>query len=435
MFSSYKLQCYTGKRGRLSPAELNSGARVNRKLLVGGVAAILAAFVGGYHWMKPRSINVPTGNPSFQSGAAPSAAGTRGDVAPIPAVPGSATVQSAPDQPVSTRPATASSATSAPSATTAGSGNGAQESGPQFDIVRTGPDGSAVIAGRATPGATVRIQNGDITLGAVTVGPRGDWVFLPDRPLATGPHELSLTEVIPDAEGKEIATPSSRIVVVIVPEPVPVGSEVVAEGGASGSSAPGGPIAVAVPRDEGGPSTLLQGQSVSGGDGKFQREGAASGPTSGPIAVETLDYDEKGHVALGGRADPGSAVQLYLNNKPVGRTNTDPAGQWRMSPDETVDPGRYTLRADQLGEAGKVTARVELPVQVASDPLVMPEGRRIIVQPGNSLWRIARSTLGEGLHYTEIYQANRAQIRNPDLIYPGQIFTLPDGSKETAVSN
>ena len=50
----------------------------------------------------------------------------------------------------------------------------------------------------------------------------------------------------------------------------------------------------------------------------------------------------------------------------------------------------------------------------------------VIVQPGNSLWRIARRVYGRGLRYSVIYQANRERIRDPDLIYPGQIFTIPD---------
>ena len=48
------------------------------------------------------------------------------------------------------------------------------------------------------------------------------------------------------------------------------------------------------------------------------------------------------------------------------------------------------------------------------------------VQPGNSLWRIARRVYGDGPKYTEIYEANRSQIKDPDLIYPGQIFRLPE---------
>ncbi|MCK5276640.1 MAG: LysM peptidoglycan-binding domain-containing protein, partial [Alphaproteobacteria bacterium] len=49
----------------------------------------------------------------------------------------------------------------------------------------------------------------------------------------------------------------------------------------------------------------------------------------------------------------------------------------------------------------------------------------VVVQPGNSLWRLARRTLGEGTRYTVIYQANRDRIRDPDLIYPGQVFEVP----------
>jgi len=41
------------------------------------------------------------------------------------------------------------------------------------------------------------------------------------------------------------------------------------------------------------------------------------------------------------------------------------------------------------------------------------------------LWRLSRTTYGEGTRYAVIYKANREQIRNPNLIYPGQIFVLP----------
>ena len=47
------------------------------------------------------------------------------------------------------------------------------------------------------------------------------------------------------------------------------------------------------------------------------------------------------------------------------------------------------------------------------------------MQPGNSLWRIARRNYGEGPRYTVIYQANKERIKDPDLIYPGQVFVVP----------
>lgn len=47
------------------------------------------------------------------------------------------------------------------------------------------------------------------------------------------------------------------------------------------------------------------------------------------------------------------------------------------------------------------------------------------VRPGDSLWKIAREQLGSGNRWGELYEANRGQIANPRLIYPGQVLTLP----------
>lgn len=47
------------------------------------------------------------------------------------------------------------------------------------------------------------------------------------------------------------------------------------------------------------------------------------------------------------------------------------------------------------------------------------------VVPGDNLWDISTHFYGSGLRYTQIYAANSSQIRNPRLIYPGQIFVLP----------
>jgi nucleoid-associated protein YgaU len=82
------------------------------------------------------------------------------------------------------------------------------------------------------------------------------------------------------------------------------------------------------------------------------------------------------------------------------------------------------MRVDQIGRDGRVTERVESPF-LRAERVELPADQAFIVQPGNSLWRIARRTYGEGPRYTVIYEANRTQIRDPDLIYPGQVFALP----------
>jgi len=74
---------------------------------------------------------------------------------------------------------------------------------------------------------------------------------------------------------------------------------------------------------------------------------------------------------------------------------------------------------------GGVVARVETTFSREPVRVAQAGEELVIVQPGNSLWRIARRTYGHGLQYSVIYQANREQIRDPDLIYPGQVFELP----------
>ena len=83
------------------------------------------------------------------------------------------------------------------------------------------------------------------------------------------------------------------------------------------------------------------------------------------------------------------------------------------------------MRIDQLTEAGKVTARVELPFERAEPEATVLAAGQVIVQPGNSLWRISRRLYGRGILYTVIYNANKGQIKDPDLIYPGQVFDTP----------
>jgi nucleoid-associated protein YgaU len=76
----------------------------------------------------------------------------------------------------------------------------------------------------------------------------------------------------------------------------------------------------------------------------------------------------------------------------------------------------------------------QLPHATAATPLsdgglpsavVVPKIATTVVSRGDSLWRISRVTYGAGMRYAVVYKANRDQIRNPDRIYPGQIFVLP----------
>ena len=274
---------------------------------------------------------------------------------------------------------------------------------PSFDVVRIDPGGDAVMAGRAVPGSTVTILDNGKPIGEVVADERGEWVFVPTAPLSPGNRELTLS--MRTADGKTVI--SDDVVVLAVPG---YDKDIAGRDTNVLSRA----LVLKMPR-AGGPSTVLQRPSGSTSPGT-----AGSG-----FSVETVDYDDAGRVVISGRAKAGARVNVYLNNTFIGRAKPDAAGIWRVSPDNVVKPGLYTLRADQINAADKVTARVSMPFSRAAQVVNLPPEPFVIVQPGNSLWRLARRTYGQGTRYTTIYQANKEQVKDPDLIFPGQVLALP----------
>jgi nucleoid-associated protein YgaU len=273
---------------------------------------------------------------------------------------------------------------------------------PSFDVVRVTPEGNAVIAGRAAPGSTVAIIADGQFVGQIKADGRGEWVLVPDKPLAPGSRQLSLEQRI---EGQE-SLQSDDVVVVVVPEQK---KDIAGRPAEKPSQA----LALKFPRKGDGPSTLLQ-KPTPGDAGQA-------------FAVDTVDYDTEGRLYLSGRGASKTVVQLYLDGKFIGRSAVDDNNGWRVKPDNPVKPGIYRLRADQVDGNGKVTARLSLPFARA-EPITqenMPPEPFVIVQPGNSLWRLARRAYGTGFNYTVIYEANKDQIGDPDLIYPGQVFAVP----------
>jgi len=295
---------------------------------------------------------------------------------------------------------------------------------PRFDVVRIGARGVAVIAGRAAPGAEVVLLEDGREVGRARADARGEWVILPAEALRPGTRQFTL---LARRGGEEVAGPDT--VVVVVPEPQPalaeaprpapapapatLSSETTASAVSEPSaetataSAPSQPLVVLLPAAQATPR-VLQGPAAQQG-----------------LTLDQVDYDQDGAIRFAGSAQPDSTVRVYVNERHVGDAQADGQGRWTLVPQDAVEVGRHRLRLDQLAATGTVAARIEVPFQ--RDQL--PEGSvaegRVVVQPGNNLWRLARAAYGRGVRYTVIYEANRDQIRNPGLIFPGQVFTVP----------
>ncbi|OWJ64820.1 hypothetical protein BWR60_22845 [Inquilinus limosus] len=282
----------------------------------------------------------------------------------------------------------------------------------RFDAIRINSSGYQVIAGRGPAGARITLFDGAEAIGSVDADLNGDWVFVSEAPIAPGDHQLSLSAT---RDGR--TTTSTDIALVIVPS-----RDGTIDGMAAGpGQGDGKPLVFVVPK-AGGASTILQAPD----------EAAAALPG---LSIDVIDYGEDGAVIISGHGAAAALVRLYLDDHPIGEGWIDAAGAFRISPDWPIAPGTYRLRADQLNADGRVTDRTETPFQRAAPAdLVLARGK-VVVQPGNSLWRIAHSAYGRGIHYTIIYMANRVQIRDPDLIYPGQILTVPTSQTSAATGS
>lgn len=267
-------------------------------------------------------------------------------------------------------------------------------SAPAFDIVRVDIGGTAVIAGTAKAGSTVAVMSAEQVIGEATVGADGSWSIIITDPLPTGDIELYLVATSP--EGQQMR--SRHVVVVSIPKTrdrLPL-------------------VVLGAP---GGASRVLQDPEAK--------------PRSGDLVLETIDYDRQGGVIFAGKAKPGVSVRVLSGGQIVGETRADENGRWTVLSRVPIGVGVHQLQIDQIERSGRVSAVLALPFERADlQQIANATAGSVIVQPGNSLWRIARRLYGSGWQYTLIYSANQDQIRDPDLIYPGQVFAIPVDGQE-----
>lgn len=227
----------------------------------------------------PTPVPAPVPSPAPQTAsqpAAPASAPTA-SAPPPPASPPPAVVASRP------APAIAAPAPAAPSSPTAAA--------PSFDVVRVAPNGNAVLAGRAAPGARVTVKDGDKDLGTATADGRGEWVLLPSAPLTPGGRTLSLGAKLGDGP----IVVSEREVVLVVPERQ---RDIAGQPATQPSQA----LALSVPRTEGAaPSTVLQAPPA-------QRPATVAptppGQPQSQVTVDVIDYDKTGRVVFPARHSP-----------------------------------------------------------------------------------------------------------------------------------
>lgn len=393
---------------------------------------------------------VPTAVPP--STAAPI---TTAKTAPPPAAP--APISAAPPAVASPAPASPTAVAQATIAPAPGSPTPAPPAAPvpenpSFDIVRVSPQGDTVVAGRAAPGAQVTLDANGQPIGSATADASGQFVILPAKPLGPGGRELTLSAR--DASGA--TTAGSAPVIVAMPaapsRPTPAPTEIPA--GPPPTNAPPTSAPAVIAANPGAAAPLVMLAPAGAAPRVLQGPGAPATGKAARLGLGVVDYGASGQIRFAGSAPPGAVIRLYLDNQPAAEATADASGHWAAEPAKPIAPGTHMLRLDQIAPgSSQVAARIEMPIQradlaaaqpappahaqAASAPTAAPPRQsqgQVIVQPTQSLWRIARRVYGHGIRYTDIYAANADQIRDPNLIYPGQIFTLPPALARAATT-
>lgn len=336
---------------------------------------------------------------------------------------------------------------------------------PRLDVVRVDAGGLATIAGSAPPGATLSLRLDGVEIAQAKADAAGQFATLLTLQPSDAPRLLGLALLL--ADGGEVMGPD-----LVALAPVVAAAETTDPAAQSVVDTP--PVLSPPPA-----ALLLTPEGVT-----VLQDGGATAQDL-PLSIDSISYGAGGEVILGGKAGAGALLRIYLDDAAVADAQADAQGAWRATLADVAE-GLHTLRADQIAQDGTVQSRFETPFKrdVAPKPLSVlataeeagvgeqpasdtgtnntgtanagtndtgasepaatsPEPATgsapepdppptaaaapitITVQPGLTLWAIARDNFGEGTMYVQVFEANRDKIKDPDLIYPGQVFTVP----------
>jgi nucleoid-associated protein YgaU len=240
-----------------------------------------------------------------------------------------------------------------------------------LDTVDYDQTGNIVFGGRGPAGSKVQLYVDNNAYGLADINDKGTWSFAGLSPLTVGPHALRADEIGGDGAVKSrIEMPFYR------EEPAKVATA---------------PVAPAVPEAP-KPVEVATAQEI-------------------PAPVTTAEV-----------ADTAAPEAPAATEAPAAAAPAD------APPAAPVDaaPGIEPPATEPVVVAAQVPATADTAVEPAAVPT------QVIIQPGNNLWKLSRQIYGKGIMYTVIYEANKDQIRRPDLIYPGQIFLTPEAAAATA---
>ena len=276
----------------------------------------------------------------------------------------------------------------------------------KLEVVRVRPDGSLVIAGKGLPNSKIEIISNSEVIAITTSDKIGDFVAVPQKQLDSGEYFLSFRQTTKDNK-VVIANKSVAINVTGKKDDVPIVAIVDSQGklGAKVIQAPG------LEKKE---------QSI-----KITKQINSKTIEEPQIKILAITHDSKvGQLVLSGIAYNGVQVNAGFTGKETSSTKII-NDEWTLSIPGKLIAGKQKVFAVLLGKNGKVLS--ENSIIISGKSIENANGKMlIIVQKGDALWNIAYQRLGIGNRYIDIVELNKDKIKNPDLIYPKQLFIIPN---------
>ncbi|MFK0383382.1 LysM peptidoglycan-binding domain-containing protein [Agrobacterium sp. NPDC090273] len=230
---------------------------------------------------------------------------------------------------------------------------------PTFDVLRVEPDGSAVVAGKAQPGAKLEILNGEKVIAQTTIDATGDFAAVFDNPLPPGDHQLTLRTT--DAAGK--VTQSEEVATISVPD------------GSKGEllamvTKPGEPSRVlAMP--EAAPNAAPQTQpaadsatpaAVTAPQNPVTPATPAAPAVAASVQVSAVEF-EGSKIFVAGSAPAGATVRALVDDKQIGQSTTEQSGHFVIEGDVDLSVGSHIITVEELDANGAVKVRVRVPFE------------------------------------------------------------------------
>lgn len=235
---------------------------------------------------------------------------------------------------------------------------------PTFDVLRVEPDGSAVVAGKAQPGAKLEILSNGKVIAQTTIDGTGDFAAVFDNPLPPGDHELVLRST--DASGK--ATQSEEVATVSVPENK--AGELLAM-----VSKPGKASRVLAMPEAAPPALQPQQAAQSQQPAATSETGAsntpapaagvmapAAAPLTSTVQVSAVEF-EGSKIFVAGSAPAASTVRALVDDKETGKTTAEASGHFVIEGNVDLTVGSHIITVEELNADGTVKVRVRVPFE------------------------------------------------------------------------